>query len=78
MNHDHAILANIKHAIRNKEPAQIGGGSFDHKELASFLGHYLFMQDALEAARLLCANLDNGGVGRATLVDNFRLRDEKV
>ena len=78
MNHDHTIIANIKHAIRSKEPALIGGGSFDHKELADFLGHYRSMQDALGAARLLCANLDNGGVGSATLRDNFRLQDDKI
>lgn len=34
--------------------------------------------DALEAARLLCANLDNGGVGHMTLVEHFRSLDEKT
>jgi hypothetical protein len=33
---------------------------------------------ALEAARLLCANLDNGGVGHKSLVENFRKMDEEV
>ena len=36
------------------------------------------MEKALEAARLLCANLDNGGIGSARLVDNFRNFDDKV
>lgn len=78
MSNTHPIIANIKHAVWNKEVAHIGGGSFNEKELADFLGHYRAMQDALEAARLLCANLDNGGVGSATLVDNFRLQDDKI
>lgn len=29
------------------------------------------MERALEAARLLCANLRNGGVGHMSLVENF-------
>ena len=33
---------------------------------------------ALQAARLLCANLDNGGVGHKSLVENFRKFDEEV
>jgi hypothetical protein len=33
---------------------------------------------ALQAARLLCANLDNGGVGHKSLVENFRKLDEEV
>jgi hypothetical protein len=72
------IIANLKHAVWNKESVKIGGGTFDHKELADFLGHYRSMQDALEAARLLCANLQNGGVGSETLVDNFQILDEKI
>jgi uncharacterized protein (UPF0335 family) len=36
------------------------------------------MNDALQAARLLCANLDNGGVGHKTLVENFRKLDEEI
>jgi hypothetical protein len=78
MSNTHTMIANLKHAAWNKETVSIGGGTFDHKEVADFLGHYRAMQDALEAARLLCANLDNGGVGSATLVDNFRLQDDKV
>lgn len=75
---DHSIIANIKHAIHNKESVSIGGGVFDHKELADFLGHYRSMQDALEAARLLCANLQHGGVGHMTLVENFDINDAKI
>jgi hypothetical protein len=35
-------------------------------------------EDALQAARLLCANLDNGGIGSKALVDNFRSIDELI
>jgi hypothetical protein len=34
------------------------------------------MQRALEAARLLCANLDNGGTGHQALVNHFRELDD--
>jgi len=33
---------------------------------------------ALEAARLLCANLRHGGQGHMTLVDNFQEVDEAI
>ena len=36
------------------------------------------MEEVLQAARLLCANLDNGGVGHKSLVENFRKLDEEV
>jgi hypothetical protein len=72
------MIANIKHAIRTKATTEIGGGSFDHKELSEFLGHYRAMQSALEAARLLCSNLQNGGEGHMTLVDNFHILDDTI
>lgn len=34
--------------------------------------------NALEAARLLCANLRHGGVGHARLIDNFQTMDEAI
>jgi hypothetical protein len=33
------------------------------------------MENALQAARLLCANLEHGGYGHAALVDNFQRLD---
>ena len=36
---------------------------------------YRAMEKALEAARLLCANLANGGQGHMTLVNNFHNLD---
>lgn len=72
------IIANLKKAAFDRETLTIGGGIFNHKEIADFLGHYRSMQDALEAARLLCANLQNGGVGSNTLVDNFQIQVDKI
>lgn len=36
------------------------------------------MRDALQAARMLCANLETGGTGHMSLVENFRKLDEKI
>lgn len=36
------------------------------------------MEEALEAARLLCANLRQGGQGHMTLVDDFCQKDDKI
>jgi hypothetical protein len=36
------------------------------------------MEKVLERARLLCANLENGGVGHMTLVRSFQELDEKL
>ncbi len=35
----------------------------------------LKMEKALQAARLLCANLEHGGTGHMALVDNFQRLD---
>jgi hypothetical protein len=65
MSYTHPMIANLKHAAWNKE-------------VADFLGHYQAMKDALEAAKLLAANIERGGVGSQTLVDNFHLCVDKV
>ncbi len=36
------------------------------------------MEEALKAARLLCANLEQGGQGHMTLVQNFYKYDGEV
>lgn len=79
MSNTHQMIDNLKQAVLNKQTIKIGGATFYHKGLEDFLGHYRSMQDALVAARLLCENLEKGGDGlTATLVDNFRIQDEKV
>lgn len=72
------FLANLKHAIRNKQSVEIGGGIFNTQELTEVYKTIQSMDDALQAARLLCANLDNGGHGKQTLIDNFRILDDKI
>lgn len=78
MSNDHQVITNLKHAFHNRETVQIGGGSFTPNQIAEFLGHYRAMQNALEAARLLCANIGNGGVGMQTLADNFGILDDAI
>ena len=74
----HTFLANLNQAIRNKQSCEIGGGIFNTKELAEVYKNIQAMDNALDAARVLCANLDNGGIGKQTLIDNFRLLDESI
>ena len=72
------MVANLKHAIRKHKPADIGGGTFSVDEMTDVVKTIQAMEDALKAARLLCANLERGGEFHATLVDNFRLLDESI
>lgn len=64
------LRAEIK--ARNKEQN-------DLEEQRNHNADCVFARDkALEAARLLCANLDNGGHGHMTLVENFHNIDDKI
>lgn len=70
-----SIKANLSQAAFNHETILIGGGQFHAKELYE---HYQAMEAALEAARLLCINLSNGGQGHMALVKNFQEKDDMV
>lgn len=72
------MVANLKGAIHDRKPAEIGGGTFSVDEMTDVVKTIKAMEDALSAARLLCANLERGGEGHATLVDNFRLLDDSI
>jgi hypothetical protein len=67
-----SIKTNLTRAAFDHETITIGGGQFSAEEI---LKEYRAMEKALEAARLLCANLANGGHGHMTLVNNFHNLD---
>lgn len=48
------------------------------RELNALINKHCDTDNILEAARLLCVNLDNGGVGHKALVENFRKLDDAI
>lgn len=72
------MIANLKHAIRDHKPAEIGGGTFSVDEMTDVVKTIQAMEDALDAARLLCATLGEWGGGHATLVYNFHILDDAI
>ena len=45
------FIANLKHAVRNRETVSIAGGTFNAAELAAVLAHLESTQPASEAAK---------------------------
>jgi hypothetical protein len=78
MSNYNTIIANIKHAIREKQTANIGGGTFNATELNDFLNTIKVMEDTIHAGKLLCANLERGGVGQQSLIENFYNNVDKL
>lgn len=72
------FLANLRYAIHNKAPVNIGGGSFSPEELHEILRAIQAQQDALNAANLLCANLHRGGQGHMNLVEIYELLSDRI
>ncbi len=72
------MIANLRHAIRENETVEIGGGCFRPDEMKDLVRYIEMCEESRAMARLLCANLEAGGTGHMTIVNKFRELDERV